>query len=77
MKKGPTRKNFGVLSSRHSQYYILIGKFNPKMDTMRAFSPKSAYIFRFSRGQGRHSFPPLVARLLLICGRWCLLFLMS
>ena len=52
--KSPTRNNFGIPSPRYSQNYILNGKFNPKMDTIRAFFPKSEHFFHFSRkGGGR------------------------
>ena len=42
-KKDPTGKNFGVFSPRY--YYILSGKFNPKMDTIRAFLSKIRALF--------------------------------
>ena len=51
--KGPAGKNFGVISSRYSQIYILNGKFNPNMDTITPFFPKSGHFFRLlkkSRG---------------------------
>ena len=61
-KKGPAGKNFEVFSLRYSQNYILNGKFNLRMDTIRAFFSKIRALFIiFKKGQGRPS--PLVARL--------------
>ena len=39
-KRGPTGKQFGNFSPRYSQNYILNGKFNPKMNTIRNFLSK-------------------------------------
>ena len=49
--KSPTRNNFGIPSPRYSQNYILNGKFNPKMDTIRTFISKirTFSIFKISR----------------------------
>ena len=42
----------GVFSSRYSQNYILNGKFNPKMNTIRAFLSKIRTLFPiFKKGR--------------------------
>ena len=57
-KKGPIEKHFEVFSPR---YYILNGKSNPRMDTMRAFYSKiRTHFFNFLKSTGEAS--PLVAR---------------
>ena len=57
-KKGPIEKHFEVFSPR---YYILNGKSNPRMDTMRAFYSKiRTHFFNFLKNTGEAS--PLVAR---------------
>ena len=39
--------------------YILNGKFNPRMDTIRVFIPKLGHFFRFSKkGRGSLPLPP-------------------
>ena len=43
--KGPAGKHFGNIFPRYSQNYILNGKFNPKMNTMRAFLSKMTTLF--------------------------------
>ena len=43
-KKGRTGKNVGGFSPRYPLSYILNGKFNSKMDTVRAFFTKSGHI---------------------------------
>ena len=50
-KRGPSGKHFGAFSSIYSQNYILNGKFNPKMDTIRTFISKirTFSIFKISR----------------------------
>ena len=61
------RKIFwSFLSLRYSWNYILKGKFNPRIDTIRAFFSKIRTLFLiFKKEQGRFSpsSPPLVARL--------------
>ena len=44
-KKGSAEENFGVFSLRYSENYSLNGKFNLRMDTIRAFFPKSGHVF--------------------------------
>ena len=61
VKKGPRGKYLGVFSSRYSENYILNGKFNPKIDTIRAFFPKIRALFsNFKKEQGR---PPSLPQL--------------
>ena len=50
-KRDPSGKHFGAFSSIYSQNYILNGKFNPKMDTIRTFISKirTFSIFKISR----------------------------
>ena len=53
-KKCLAEKNLGVFSPRYSKNYILNGKFNSKMGTIRAFFTKSAHFFLiFKIRQGR------------------------
>ena len=60
------RAPFGVFSPRYSQNYILNGKFNLWMNTIRVFFCKiRALFFAFKKGQGSSSPPlPLNARLI-------------
>ena len=52
-KKGPASKYFGVFSPRYSLKYILNGKFNPKIHTIRTFFLKSRHFIQFSeKGTG-------------------------
>ena len=64
-KKAPQWKILEFFSLRYPENYILNGKFNTKMDTIRTFPPKSGHFFWFSK-KGRTGLllcPPLVARL--------------
>ena len=54
-KRGPTGKHFEVFFPRYSRNYILIGKFNPKMDTIRVFFPNSGHVFQFLERAGETS----------------------
>ena len=61
-KKCLAEKNLGVFSPRYSKNYILNGKFNSKMGTIRAFFTKSAHfflIFKIRQGRPPLSPPPL------------------
>ena len=52
-KKKPRKETFGVFSPRYSEKYNLNGKFNSKMNTIRAFLSKIKtlfLIFRKARG---------------------------
>ena len=44
-KEGQAGKNFGIFFPRYSSNYILNGKFNKKMDTIRVFFSKSGHLF--------------------------------
>ena len=59
-KNSPAGENFQVFSPRYSLNYILNGKFNLRMDTIRAFFPKIRTTFLiFKKGQGRPPPPSL------------------
>ena len=50
---GPSGKHLGVFSPIYSQNYIFNGKFNPKMDTIRATFSKIKTLFSiFKNGRG-------------------------
>ena len=52
--KSPNGKNFGAFSPGCSLNYILNGRFNPRMDTLRAFFSKiKAFFSIFKTGQWR------------------------
>ena len=51
-KKGPAGKKFGFFLPRYSQNYILNGKFNLRMDTIRAFFSKIRALFYFQKTAG-------------------------
>ena len=52
-KRRPTGKNFGAFSPRYSWNVILNRKFNPKMDTFKAFLSKIRTLFSiFKKGMG-------------------------
>ena len=55
--KTPAGKIFGVFSPRYSKNYILNGKFNPKIDTIRA-------LFSILKKGAGEALSPLVAHLL-------------
>ena len=57
-KKGPTGKNFTVLSPRYSYNYILSGKFNLSMDINGALSKIRALFWIFKKGRGVLPPPP-------------------
>ena len=50
-KKDPAGKKFGVFSPRYSENCILNPKFNPKIDTIRAFffQNQGIFFFQFSK----------------------------
>ena len=54
-KRGPAGKCFGFFFL-DIHYYILNGKFNPKIGTIRAFLSKSELFFSIQKGKRR---PPL------------------
>ena len=57
-------KHFVKNTSKKLHKYILNGKFNSKMDAIRAFFPQIWAFFRFSKkGRGGLALSPLVARL--------------
>ena len=51
-KRDPAVKYFEVFFSRYSQNYISNGKFNSKMDKMRAFLSKIRMFFNFQPSRG-------------------------
>ena len=59
-KKAFAAKNFGAFSPKYSQNYILNGRFNPRMNTIRDFFLKIRALFTIlKKGQGRP--PPLTS----------------
>ena len=54
-KTGPTGKQFGNFSPTYPQNYILNGKFNPKMNTIRTFLSKIRTPFSISKMAGEIS----------------------
>ena len=58
-KKGPAGEHLEAFSPRYSENYILNGKFNPKIDTIRVvFSQNQATFFNFQKRAGEAPPPP-------------------
>ena len=58
-KKGPTGKKFEAFPPRYSWNYILNGRLNPRMDTIRVFFKKICALFLiFKKKQGNPPTPP-------------------
>ena len=56
-KKNPAAENFGAFCPTYSQNYILNGKFNLRIDKIRAFFPKPRHFFFNFRNSEKEGLP--------------------